>query len=75
MRSTNVIMNDIMNTLVEKFGVMETEVFISTLIREPFDYTNWQREHFDGFSLEELNAAAVRYCKENRINNGNGDDR
>lgn len=67
MRSTNVIMNDIMNCLVEKFGVVETEVFISTLIREPFDYTEWQREHFDGFTLDELNNAAVKYCKNNPI--------
>ena len=67
MRNTNVIMNDLMNSLVEKFGVVETEVFISTLIREPFDYTKWQREQFDDSDLDELNRAAVEYCKNNPI--------
>ena len=33
MRNINVIMNDLMNSLVEKFGVVETEMFVSTLIR------------------------------------------
>lgn len=67
MRNTNVIMNDMMKDLVEKYGVVETEIFVSTLIREPFDYTQWQREHFDNVSLEELNESAVNYCKNNPI--------
>ncbi|WP_295110077.1 hypothetical protein [Ruminococcus sp.] len=61
-------MNDMMNSLVEKYGVVVTEVFISTLIREPFGYTKWQREHFDGKTLEELNKAAVEYCKKVPLN-------
>ena len=65
MRNTNVIMNELMNSLVEKFGVVEAEVFVSTLIREPFDYTKWQSEHFENSTLEELNKAAVEYCKNN----------
>lgn len=67
MRNTNVIMSELMNSLVEKFGVVEAEVFVSTLIREPFDYTKWQSEHFDSSTLEELNKAAVEYCKNNPI--------
>lgn len=30
-----------------------------------FDYTRWQREHFDGISVEELTAAAVAYARAN----------
>ena len=67
MRNINVIMNDLMNSLVEKFGVVETEMFVSTLIREPFDYTKWQSEHFDNSTLDELNKAATEYCKNNPI--------
>ena len=33
----------------------------------PFDYTDWQRKHFDEYSLEELNNAAVEYCKNDPI--------
>ncbi len=67
MRTTNVIMNEAMQCLLEKFGVVETEIFISTLLREPFDYTEWQREHFASCELDELNEKAVQYCKENPI--------
>jgi hypothetical protein len=64
MRNTDVIMNDEMECLLEKLGTLETEVFISNLLREPFDYTEWQREHFAKFSLEELNTKAVQFAKE-----------
>jgi hypothetical protein len=30
---------------VEKLGALETEVFISHLLREPFDYTEWRRDN------------------------------
>ncbi len=63
MRSTSVIMSEGMKCLVEKMGIVETEIFISNIIKEPFDYTEWQREHFNDISLEELNEQAVRYCK------------
>ena len=56
-----------MNSLVEKFGVVETEMFVSTLIREPFEYTKWQNEHFDNSTLDELDKAASEYCKNNPI--------
>lgn len=67
MRNTNIIMNDGINYLVEKLGIVETEVFITNLIKEPFDYTKWQREHFNDISLEELNNKAVEYCKKNPV--------
>lgn len=30
-------------TLVDSLGVVEAEQFISLIIREPFDYTEWQK--------------------------------
>jgi hypothetical protein len=42
-----VIKKEMMECLINKFGVLETEVFISNLLREPFDYTEWQSEYFD----------------------------
>ena len=67
MNTTATIMNDGMNYLVEKLGVIETEIFISQLIREPLDYTKWQREHFANMSVSELNKKAVEYAKNNPI--------
>jgi hypothetical protein len=68
MNSTATIMNDGMNYLVEKLGIIETEIFISQIIREPLDYTKWQQEHYAGMSVSELNKKAVEYAK-NNLNN------
>jgi hypothetical protein len=65
MYNTATIMNEGMNCLVEKLGVIETEIFISQIIREPFDYTKWQREHYAGLSVNELNKRAIEYAQNN----------
>jgi hypothetical protein len=67
MQTTATIMNDGINCLVERLGIIETEIFISQLIREPFDYTKWQSEHYSGMSVSELNKRAVEYAKNNPI--------
>ena len=63
MYSTATIMNDGINCLVERLGIIETEIFISQIIREPLDYTKWQREHYADMSVSELNRKAVEYAK------------
>jgi hypothetical protein len=65
MSTTATIMKDGINCLVERLGVIETEIFISQIIREPFDYTKWQREHYAGMSVSELNRWAVEYAVNN----------
>ena len=65
MRNTAAILNDGMNCLLEKLGVLETEIFISHMLREPFDYTAWQKEHYAAVSVHELNQKAVEYAKAN----------
>ena len=63
MYSTATIMNDGINCLVERLGIIETEIFISQIIKEPLDYTKWQREHYADLSVSELNKRAVEYAK------------
>lgn len=67
MRNTAVIMEDAMNCLINKLGIVETEIFISNLIREPFDYTKWQHEKFDDVTLDDFCDKAVEYCKNNPV--------
>jgi len=65
MDDTATIMNKGMNYLLEKLGVLETEIFISTLLREPFDYTKWQRDNlYAEIPLHELNQKAAQYAKD-----------
>jgi len=63
MYNTAAIMNDGINCLVERLGIIETEIFISQIIREPLDYTKWQKEHYADMSVSELNRKAVEYAK------------
>lgn len=65
MRSTNVIMNDAMDCLLKNLGVIETEIFISAVKREKFDYTEWRRDKFNDMTAEELNNAAAEYGRLN----------
>ena len=65
MHNTAAIMSKGMNHLLEKLGVLETEIFISTLLREPFDYTKWRRENlYAEMSLHELNQKAAQYARD-----------
>jgi len=65
MTDTTVIMNKGMNYLLEKLGALETEIFISRLLREPFDYTKWRKDNlYTDISLHELNQNAAQYVKD-----------
>jgi len=49
-----------MNVLINHFGRVEAERFISFIIREPFDYTEWQRDLFNDVSVKELSNMAMK---------------
>ena len=69
MNNTAAIMSKGMNYLLEKMGPFETEIFISNLLREPFDYTKWSRDNlYSDMSLHELNQKAAQYAKEHSEN-------
>jgi len=67
MSNTAVIMQKGIDILLENLGVLDTEQFISTLLKEPFDYTEWSREHYASADLHELNMRAVEYDKKNPV--------
>ena len=49
-----------MKALIDSLGRVEAERFISLIIREPFDYTEWQRGLFDDLSVKELSNLAMK---------------
>ena len=55
-----------MAILLEHLGVLETEQFISAILKEPFDCTEWSREHFADVDLREFNRQAI-YDKANPV--------
>lgn len=50
--------------LMESLGEVEAERFISLIMREPFDYTKWQRSLWTEKSVAEISSAAMRFRKE-----------
>ena len=54
-----------MKVLINNLGPVEAERFISLIIREPFDYTEWQRDLFNNMSVKELSRNAMEEYKMN----------
>lgn len=63
-----VIRREGMSLLLENMGKVDAERFISLIIREPFDYTEWRTDLFGEMSLEELGEKAMEFYNSN---NGN----
>ena len=63
---TNAILSAGMEALVQRLGIVEAERFITLIIREPFDYTEWRKENlFNGKTVEQLNEEAMEYFHNN----------
>ena len=45
--------------LTEVLGEVNAEKFISLIMREPFDYTKWQRQLWEGRSVEDISRSAM----------------
>ena len=51
-----------LDTLVKQLGLVDAERFISLILRERFDYTEWQRHLWENDSLETIyQRAAARW--------------
>lgn len=46
-RPDSVVRSDGMKALLDKLGSVDAKRFISLIIREPFDYTQWQEQNFE----------------------------
>jgi hypothetical protein len=59
---TSAIMSAGMSLLREGLGEIDTEIFIMTVKRDRFDYTEWRRDNlFPGMSIEEIIDHAAEY--------------
>ena len=43
-----------MDALTETLGLVDAERFISIILREPFDYTEWQQNLYKDVSLDDF---------------------
>ncbi len=61
--TTAEVMTKGMNCLVENLGIIDAERFISNLLKEQSDYTEWRRKFFANMDLETFLNEAVEYGK------------
>ena len=50
-----------MEVLLTALGVVQAERFITLMIREPFDYTKWQRTLWQDKGVREISQVAMEY--------------
>lgn len=56
-----------LEALINTLGKVEAERFISLIMREPFDYTKWQRTLWADKPVAELSGAAMQHRKKAKI--------
>ena len=61
MRSDALIKSEGMRVLAENLGIIEAERFIMLMLREPFDYTDWQRNLYGSMGVKELYSKIVEF--------------
>jgi len=61
MISDTLLSQNVIKCLIANFGIVQTERFISLVIKEPFDYTEWQRDLFPEMSVEDIFSAATAW--------------
>lgn len=49
------------NVLADALGDVDAERFIALVMREPFDYTKWQRKLWAEKTVDEISAAAMKF--------------
>ncbi|MGB7710094.1 MAG: hypothetical protein WBL95_11275 [Microcoleus sp.] len=57
-----------LEALVSALGEVQAEKLISLILREPFDYTLWQKDLWSDIGLEELSQKAMNNYKASQPN-------
>jgi hypothetical protein len=56
----NEIKSQGIEALISSLGEVQAERFISLILKEPFDYTEWQKKLWSDKSIEEISAMAMK---------------
>jgi len=54
-----------LEALIAELGEVQAERFISLIMREPFDYTAWQRTLWSDKTVKEISKLAMLYRQQN----------
>ena len=64
MKTDTMIRQEGMRVLSDNLGLVEAERFVALIMREPFDYTEWRQNLYDGMTLDELCRKADAFWQE-----------
>jgi len=59
-----ILMSEGMQTLINRFGIVNAGRFVYLMNKEPFDYTKFQHTLFEGMTLDEICEAASKASDE-----------
>ena len=65
MMTNQSIMKEGMDCLREHLGIIKAEMFVAEIIRNNFDYTEWQRAYFDAMTADEIKQDINEFVKKN----------
>ena len=57
-----------MEALITALGEVQAEKFITLMMREPFDYTLWQRKLWNNQSVREISEMAMKNRQSKKAN-------
>ena len=55
-----ILLNTGMKVLIENLGLVEAERFVYLMNKEAFDYTKWHTTLYEGMSVREISAMAMK---------------
>jgi len=61
MMNDTILGQSALKCLIDNFGILQTERFISIIIKEPFDYTKWQKDLYGDMSPDEFFNAVSKW--------------
>ena len=64
MKADSVLRSEGMRVLADNLGMVEAERFITLMLREPFNYTEWRQDLFEDVPLNTFLDNAMDYRKQ-----------
>jgi len=63
MKTDAIVKSEGMDALFDKLGMVDAERFISLMLKENFDYTEWQSNLFENEDIESLANKSFNYSR------------
>jgi len=66
MKTDTEVKSNGLEILVREMGAVDAERFIALILKEPFDYTKWQKDLFAEGSVDKISRDAMTFRNSNK---------